>query len=290
MEKVFQNIDDIKETAKVMLKKFEGTCRGWPESPVMIGLSFKSSIDQIIEVYTKYSNGIVDAIKAFSKYKRTNESFSVFIDQNEPSNDEFDKKSFPELLLLPLNRISEYSKLLGDLLWLTSESHPDYKDLIFAYDSIHKLEIDIQNIKNDALKLLKFDQILSQIKGNVPNLLSKSELREFIREGPIQQIQERDSKRCYMYLFSDCLLITDWNELNDEKVFNQLIWLKGSVVRESAKNIENYIFTITKDNTQYHLSSTTKMEMISWIEDITLTCLSIENRRTKAFKKGLSQV
>lgn len=267
-----------------MLKKFESTCRGWPDSPVMIGSVFVSSMDQIIEVYSKYSKGIVDAIKAFSKYKRTNESFSVFIDQNAPSSDEFDKKSFPKLLLLPLNRISEYSNLLSDLLYLTTESHADFKDLSLAYQKIHQLELDIQIMRNDAIKLLNFDQILSQIKGNIPNLLPKSEIREFIREGPIRLIQERSSKRCYMYLFSDCLLIADWNELNDEKVFTLLIWLKGSVVRESAKNFENYIFTITKDNTHYHLSSNTKMEMFSWIEDITLITLNIENRRDKRFR------
>ena len=70
----------------------------------------------------------------FLKQKKDSDpNFVNFIEQRRGA----DTHTLESLLLLPVSRINEYDRILGQLLDLTPQDHTDYSYLKEAYDKMH---------------------------------------------------------------------------------------------------------------------------------------------------------
>lgn len=269
MSKLFQNFDEIKENAKNMLKKLEIELRKWPEGTPLIGSAFLSSKTVLKESFIKYGSGIVKAIKFYYKFKKSVESFTQFLNSvslKDPSRNPESQLSLPTLLMLPLDRVIEYHNFLKDLLKCTSYNHDDYQDIQAAQEYMESIYLAIKDYRVEALKIQK--QFNS--KGKVPYILSLSESRRLIREGPVNLVLESKSKKCAIYLFSDIILILERNDATENKLFHDIIWVKGSIIKELDSEDEAYLFIIFNSNKKIVLATNTRSERISWIKDIEL--------------------
>lgn len=280
--KIFQNIEDIKITAKIMWKNLEDGCRGWPLNQAKIGLGFNLSMAKLKENYIKYAHGVPKALKNLAKLRKSSHQFSDFLDRTAIDFSGHTDTPLPlsALLMLPLVRLTQYENYLKDLVQLTPSDHEDYNDLTTALYEMERVNMEIQESRQEAQRLQKMYNVHVSLKGNVPNILSisKTEQRTLIREGPIKILTERKYKKGYLYLFSDVLLLAEINETNEDKLFDMMLPLKDSVVGEGNTMGDGMItlMVITKEGKRIYLGCQTKSERNSWIQDIQDALLSID--------------
>lgn len=264
--RIFQNIEDIKNTAKTMWKKLEEACKKWPDSSPRIGGIFMSLISEIRSYYVVYIKGISKALKDLIKIKKSIPQFGEFIDKCEINN-----SSTPLyiLLMLPLERIGKYNQYLKELYILTPVDHIDYTELAKAHKEISSLNTDLSTYKVEAEKLEKVVRVNFNVKGQIPNLLqSKGTYRTLIREGPISIISDRKNKCGYLYLFNDVIVICELNEKSESKMYESLLSLNGAEIKDLQSQSDSFPFSLNKENRRVVLSTFTQAEKDSWVKDI----------------------
>ena len=67
-------------------------------------------------------------------------------------------------LILPVQRVTRYVMLLGDLVRHTEESHPDYQNLQAALVVIRKLSADVNEAKGKEESMTKRFEIQKEIE------------------------------------------------------------------------------------------------------------------------------
>lgn len=305
--KIFQNIEDVKNSAKNMWKKLEETCKNWPETAPKIGQVGVSLMQEIRSVYSPYIKGLPKAMANLAKTRKASQQFSDFL---ERTGVEFvgagSEPSLPlhSLLMLPLHRMSQYEAYLKELLVLTPPEHIDYVDLTRASREMSALNFELAPSKTEAFKAQKLTHINASLKGSsVPNILAgKVEgTRIYIREGPILSIGDRRNKRSYLYLFTDSLVLADINEATEEKMFDFMLPLAGAEIKEvhdsqggmifnnastSGGGVAQHLFAIIKENKKVVLGCNTLSERASWMNDIS----TVINESANATKRGGGKV
>jgi serine/threonine protein phosphatase PrpC len=303
--KIFQNIEDVKNSAKNMWKKLEETCKNWPESAPKIGQVGVSLMQEIRSVYSPYVKGLSKAMTNLAKTRKASQQFSDFLDRtgNEFSGAE---PSLPlhSLLMLPLHRMSQYETYMKELLVLTPPEHVDYVDLTRASREMAALNFELNPAKTEAFKAQKLCHINVTLKGpSVPNILAgKVEgTRIYIREGPILSIGDRRNKRSYLFLFTDSLVIADINEATEEKLFDFMLPLAGAEIKEvhdsqggtifnnastSGGGIAQHLFAIIKENKKVVLGCYTLSERASWMNDISTVINELGNLSKRGSSKS----
>ena len=304
--KIFQNIEDVKNSAKNMWKKLEETCKNWPESAPKIGAVGVSVMQEIRSVYSPYIRGLAKAMTNLAKTRKASQQFADYL---ERTGIEFagataagSEPALPlhSLLMLPLHRMTQYETYFRELLILTPPEHVDYVDLTRASREIAALNYELSPAKAEAFKAQKLTHINTSLKGaNVPNILAgKIEgTRIYIREGPLLSIGDRRNKRSYLFLFTDSLVLADINEATEEKQFDFMLPLGGAEIREvhdsqggaifnnastSGGGIAQHLFAIIKENKKVVLGCNTLSERASWMNDIS----TVINELANASKRG----
>jgi hypothetical protein len=307
--KIFQNIEDVKNSAKNMWKKLEETCKNWPESAPKIGQVGVSLMQEIRSVYGPYIRGLSKAMTNLAKTRKASQQFSDFLDR---TGIEFSgpgsEPSLPlhSLLMLPLHRMSQYETYFRELLVLTPPEHVDYVDLTRSSREIAALNFELGPAKTEAFKAQKLTHINSSLKGSsVPNILAgKVEgTRIYIREGPILSIGDRRNKRSYLFLFTDSLVLADINEATEEKMFDFMLPLGGAEIKEvhdsqggvifnnastSGGGIAQHLFAIIKENKKVVLGCNTLSERASWMNDISTVINELSNASKRGGSKSFS--
>lgn len=305
--KIFQNIEDVKNSAKNMWKKLEETCKNWPETAPKIGQVGVSLMQEIRSVYVPYVRGLAKAMTNLAKTRKASQQFSDFLERTGVDfSNAGAEPSLPlhSLLMLPLHRMTQYETYLKELLVLTPPEHVDYVDLTRASREVSALNFELAVAKTEAFKAQKLTHINASLKGsNVPNILAgKVEgTRIYIREGPILSIGDRRNKRSYLFLFTDSLVLADINEATEEKMFDFMLPLGGAEIKEvhdsqggilfnnastSGGGIAQHLFAIIKENKKVVLGCNTLSERASWMNDIS----TVINELANATKRGGSKV
>lgn len=302
--KIFQNIEDVKNSAKNMWKKLEETCKNWPEVAPKIGSVGVSVMQEIRSVYSPYIRGLAKAMSNLAKTRKILQ-FAEFLDRTVSAES---SPSLPlhSLLMLPLHRMSQYETYFRELMILTPPEHVDYVDLTRASREIAALNYELGPAKAEAFKTQKLTHINASLKGpNVPNILAgKVEgTRIYIREGPLLSISDRRNKRSYLFLFTDSLVLADINEATEEKMFDFMLPLGGAEIREvhdaqggvifnnastSGGGIAQHLFAIIKENKKVVLGCNTLSERASWMNDISTVINELANASKRGGGKALA--
>lgn len=310
--KIFQNIEDVKDSAKKMWKKLEETCKNWPESAPKIGAAGVSLMPEIRSVYSPYIRGLAKSMTHLAKTRKGSQQFSDFL---ERTGIEFagaggagPEHALPlhSLLMLPLHRMAQYETYFRELMILTPPEHVDYVDLTRASREIAALNFELATAKAEASKAQKLTHINTSLKGaNVPNILTgKIEgTRIYIREGPLLSIGDRRNKRSYLFLFTDSLVLADINEATEEKQFDFMLPLGGAEIREvhdsqggaifnnastSGGGIAQHLFAIIKENKKVVLGCNTLSERASWMNDISTVINELANASKRGGNKSIA--
>lgn len=288
--KVFQNIEDIKNTAKIVWKKLEESCNLWPDSTPYVGKVFQTSLIDLKNYYTSYIKGISKALRNLSKLRKVNSQFLEFLNRSSASFSNSINHEISSLLISPVARLSFYSHSLRELLLLTPSDHVDYQYLLRSFIELDSLNSEMYPLMEEGFKNQKLYLTTVAMKGSVPDILGKTTSRAFVREGPITIISERKNRRGYLHLYSDVLIISELNDKN-ERVFDQMINLNGADPKELSASNDMYPFSILKDNRRAVLSAYTLAECQSWVRDIQILVNVLANTKQipkPTLKRGIS--
>jgi len=231
--KIFRNIERIKNITKEMWKQLESSAKQWPAETPRVGQIFNSLIEDIQKEYVPYAKNYPDMIKCLNKYKEKNTDFNNFLKNAADYFSHTGATNLPlsALLLQPIVRLSEYQIFLKEMHVLTPSDHIDYEDLTKALREITLINQEITPSKVEAQKIQKVFNVNNLLKGNPPNLLLK-EMRAFVREGPLHIVTDKKIKKCFIYLFTDVVVVAEVNEATEEKGYDSMYSLNGAEVRD----------------------------------------------------------
>lgn len=286
VKKIFQNVEEIKELAKTIWKKLEASARAWPAEEPLVGKIFVDSSSDFAVQYPIYVRGITDAIKNLMKVRRNNAEFEKFL-QNIKVIDVSGTKDAPlplmSLLMVPIIRLYEYETLINELLVVTTPDHPDYANLTVAKRNISELNATLIPSKNEALKLAKVLNVISNIKDE-PN---QADIRLFfmntlvrekthlVRSGPMMGITAARENDNYIHLFHDMLIVA--TTVGNEQYFETYYSLAGGRSFHNAPTSKHrHLFSLQVQNGRtVTFAAATKHEADSWVNDIRDTIAEI---------------
>ncbi|GAM22541.1 hypothetical protein SAMD00019534_057160, partial [Acytostelium subglobosum LB1] len=130
--------------------------------------------------------------------------FSVSATKNQLFQHVADQKK-----MYPDNSPKRYSLLLKDMIAHTWESHPDYKSLKEAFDSMNTVAEKMNEAKQQAENRLKLAEIQEKLAGGSESFVKAS--RRFVKEGEFMEVgggTKAKKTPLILYLFNDILAVT----------------------------------------------------------------------------------
>ncbi|CAF0787535.1 unnamed protein product [Brachionus calyciflorus] len=170
-----------------------------------------------MQVYVKFvSSKRINEDALYEKIRSSPEYTTLFATNGDTT--EFLLK---KLLLLPMQRLTQYSLLIDKLIKYSSDSDEDYQNLKIASKLIVDLIKSINNEvgkKDDLEKLEWLDEHIN-VKGIGFKFKSSTNMmgpRKLYYYGPLVKVS---GKELYAFLFNDTLVITESNETLQSEVF-----------------------------------------------------------------------
>ncbi|KAF2073947.1 hypothetical protein CYY_004734 [Polysphondylium violaceum] len=197
---LFSNIEPLLVVSKDLLIKLKYRFT-LPEEQQNIGELYieKSKEMKMYIVYINNYDRAIDELKKIEDkhpklFKNLQDSYKYSLD-------------IRSLLIMPVQRIPRYELLFREILKNTSPSHYDYQNLKEAYQSIHEINVLINNNKKLSENKDRVVTISQELKG-APNSLLKSS-RRWIREGVLEtQCTHKKWNGTFMvYLFNDLVIL-----------------------------------------------------------------------------------
>jgi len=197
------------------------------------------------------------------------------------SNPQCENLDLQALISMPFQRIPRYVLLLKEMLKLTSKSHKDYEYLQHA---IVKME-DIAKSANERLRdEEKSRAVIDVCKRLDPPVMNLSKpYRRLVREGdlllqsndPSSETSVKSTKACRVYLFNDCMLITEpvKGSMFSQKFCPVAIFaLKNSMVLDFREHrtdaTSSHEFRVHTLNGNLIFGASTISEKDAWISDL----------------------
>lgn len=166
--------------------------------------------------YTEYVNNFDKALAMLTRCTKSSPEFALFV-RNCEARPECNLHDLPSLLITPVQRIPRYTLLLQDLQRHTpSGSRPGLLEM-----ALKKVK-DIANYINEQKRAneneLKMAELDSRLVFDPKPKIGLCEVpaRKFIKEGKVLiQLGRKHFKECHVFLFTDLLLITKNEDLDD---------------------------------------------------------------------------
>jgi len=122
--------------------------------------------------------------------------------------------SLDTFLILPIQRLTRYEMLLGNILKQTSQRHDDFENLLHSLSTLKEINDDINKKKEEADNAKRLEEIESNLIEDhyaIPKNLWEVRNRVYIREGSLFDNSGTWSKRrtaYYYFMFSDIMIKT----------------------------------------------------------------------------------
>jgi len=182
-----------------------------------------------------------------------------------------DLLTLPDLLIQPIQRPPRYKLLLEQLKKLTSEDHPDFKDITIACEKLDSMCFKINEQKKKVENMSEVLRIQKQFTGNFQNLVMPD--RQFLKQGVFKVFGAVNrkilNKEYVLFLFSDILVFTE-SESQNKFHFVDLLLLNECEEGEnleksfSLKHKPEFInFTSTSSKTSSEWATLLAQKMIS---------------------------
>eukprot|EP01114_Cavostelium_apophysatum_P014872 TRINITY_DN3958_c0_g1_i1.p1 TRINITY_DN3958_c0_g1~~TRINITY_DN3958_c0_g1_i1.p1 ORF type:complete len:550 (-),score=128.75 TRINITY_DN3958_c0_g1_i1:43-1668(-) len=153
IEAIFGNIVEVKNCSQLMVKKLNSEVAG-STSGHLLGSIFSSMIAPLSKAIVPYILNFDKSREIYGKSKK-NAEFVKF--EKECEKDARNSLlTLEDILIMPIQRVTKYTILFGQLKKLTPKEHVDYKDIVTACAEIDNLctKINQQKKRADMLEQL----------------------------------------------------------------------------------------------------------------------------------------
>jgi len=172
-------------------------------------------------------------------------------------------------LIKPVQRICKYPLLIKELVKVTPEDHPDYKDLMHAQNQIEKVVSYI----NEGKRLTEVLQKVVSIQNNVDGIEIITPTRRFIREGNIYLRKRKGEWRAVerqLFLFNDMILLAKKKAIPFGGTYKYSAHFNLDETRliDVANENFKFAFELIFGGKAYILCAANDEEKNSWFKDI----------------------
>lgn len=157
------------------------------------------------EIVTEYFQNIQlyhDVMPKIFAERAKNSQFNNFLTEKETEL----QVTFQSFLILPIQRLPRYRLLLQEIIKYTEQSSPDLPVLQEILTAICEALSAVDQKMEEMEESLKFEEIQSKIIGfDVFNKVG----RHLLFEGDVMKFSRKEQQSRRLYLFTDCLIITE---------------------------------------------------------------------------------
>jgi len=130
---IFSNLELIYKWNQTFLESIEAEI----ECGETLGRVFLQLIPIMRQLYTQYNENYENAMDTYDKAKKI-KGFTQFLEKIQKETNE--QKDLLTYLYLPVQRILAYDSLLKDIISLTPNNHPDYKQLSTSLTALRDIQ------------------------------------------------------------------------------------------------------------------------------------------------------
>ncbi|PRP81219.1 hypothetical protein PROFUN_02053 [Planoprotostelium fungivorum] len=256
---IFGNVEDIYKTNQVLFESLKVKTADWQED-TQIGDSFIEEGSFLKPHYMLYTQNYQNAQNALAQCEK-NPAFAQFLKETHESTGE----NLRSLQIKPIQRITRYTLLLGDLVRRTPPDHKDFESLNTSLDKMLQTARGVNEVVKAGENRQKILNIQNQFLGRM-NLLEAH--RIFVREGQLMKVCRKSTKSRWFILFNDIIIHASLTSIG--KFMSHQIWKLSDIRTEDIANRDPtgtafQIVTASKSFVVYALS---KQEKIEWLHDI----------------------
>lgn len=158
-------------------------------------------------LYPFYVNNFTVASATLKKVKANNPEFAEFVRQRERRS-EMKLQDVESLLLMPVQRIPQYTLLLQDLLKQCKPKTSLHADLSLALQHLRDCLSHINEQKRDAENAAQLEVRLKHfVYRSKKDALPQSRKRRLLGEGPVTFYQKSKGKKLWLFVLSDALVM-----------------------------------------------------------------------------------
>eukprot|EP00484_Ammonia_sp_Unknown_P017450 CAMPEP_0197036666 /NCGR_PEP_ID=MMETSP1384-20130603/14111_1 /TAXON_ID=29189 /ORGANISM="Ammonia sp." /LENGTH=770 /DNA_ID=CAMNT_0042466865 /DNA_START=983 /DNA_END=3295 /DNA_ORIENTATION=- len=165
----------------------------------LVAVFYELCNDQFVEMYAMYTLEYQDMLDVYAKYNK-NKKVQKYL-----KNKRKEKKPLSNHLILPIQRVTRYQLLLGELHKNTPTTHDDYDELESVMQKIEETVNKINEKQREIENMSQCLQIQETMNGLNKNIVAPNRcfLAQFL-------FRKKDNKRGrQFFLFNDLLIITN---------------------------------------------------------------------------------
>jgi len=210
MDAIFMNVQDILRMHRRILEQLEYKLKRWGHQQTL-GDIFTNAISDF-SMYKTYALRYPDARKT---YKRLNKESIVFRDflKIALSSPMCLKYDFADFLITPIQRLPRYALLLAKMKNTTDILHPDFNYCRVAVNRLQLvltyMNLSAARTRDNEITSDKVQEMFNKIPRRVCQQIEKSNLDNYLYEGPLEHVDNVTSKRTSLYgfLFKETLIL-----------------------------------------------------------------------------------
>ncbi|KAJ5076630.1 faciogenital dysplasia protein [Anaeramoeba ignava] len=205
IRKIFSNIETISSVNQQILQAFKREYLGDKEAAKLnVGKIFLPFMN-FLKVYNNYSMDLTESIDKVTEYYKK-KVFEKFIENQKETIPECKGLGILDFLIKPVQRIDKYLLLFKELLEITSQKYPDYKDLEQVYKSLGEVASYItaqQRLAEQRTILFEIDSTLS---GTPKSFSLVHPSRVFIQDAVLKKKTSKKIEERKFWLFNDLIV------------------------------------------------------------------------------------
>eukprot|EP00058_Branchiostoma_floridae_P004320 XP_002589808.1 hypothetical protein BRAFLDRAFT_90496 [Branchiostoma floridae] len=166
---LFSGLEPLLSLSRTVYKKLEDSVPTWDTDHTAVGNIFSK---QLWSQYDEYYMSYKETRMLLRQKRETDEEFLEFCNIRRGAA----RHSIDSLLLLPVQRVPQYNKILSDLLKETPSDHPDFDDLTKAANRVQKMVTEREEEVNFAENEMKMMQVQERFPHDDLALYEKEKL------------------------------------------------------------------------------------------------------------------
>lgn len=215
---IFSEIEIVLAYNTILKTELNNRVEKWDQNTCIGDIFIKFSA--FLKVYSQYSRNYTEAMNLLNTLK-TQSKFKAFLQKIKDQNEEIKLRGLEDYLIRPIQRIPRYSLLLKDMISHTWQTHPDYPQLVKAFELINQVAEFMNDKKKEAENMMKLAEIQEKLSDET---LSKSSWssRRFVREGEFFEFVSKTKKNpIVVYLFNDSISISRSSKSSSSSFFGK---------------------------------------------------------------------
>ncbi|GBC07922.1 hypothetical protein RclHR1_00780002 [Rhizophagus clarus] len=230
---IFSNIEDILLCSTTILSDLEQRQKDDKLFVNNIGDIILKLSDNL-GCYEIYCGEQLNASKYLRKKREEDKTFLEFLKkaQQDPRCGSLNLLS---ILMIPLQRITNYPSLIRQILRYTSKDHSDQEDLMRALQKIEAIiESTNEAAREQENKLAEISKLVDledlEEKLDLTSTTRSVGKRQFILEGVLKKA--KSGRNLYGYLFNDLLLLTQHNKISVARGYQYVLYKPPILLNE----------------------------------------------------------